>query len=300
MAHKHGRWTPEEVALLGTMSDKDVAVKLGVTSANVQASRYSRGIPSFNRRGRPTQIVWTAEMDALLGTVTDLEAATRLNVSISSIKTRRKALGHPPLRKLGPAWQPEWSVLLGTMPDVELAEKLGVCVDTVRVRREGHARTRPRLNWAQHDSLLGKMPDSEAAARIGCATGTVTHRRHALAIKAYRLRGKDVSGNQARVASLSDVELLRPINELTVQYLVSNGAIRAERLRRGLHKQLAERRGAMLRRAAVLALLTAGATLEEAAAMLHPQLTRERVRQIVEEARASLLVQLDEDATRAR
>ena len=40
-------WTPEEIALLGTMPDKDAAERIGVTVAAVSFMRYKQGIPRY-------------------------------------------------------------------------------------------------------------------------------------------------------------------------------------------------------------------------------------------------------------
>ena len=41
------RWTPEEIAILGTIPDEDAAAKIGVTVAAVSLMRYKHGIPPF-------------------------------------------------------------------------------------------------------------------------------------------------------------------------------------------------------------------------------------------------------------
>ena len=46
-------FTPEEIALLGTNSDRMIAVKLKVTTAIVSFERRSRGIPKYGAKEKP-------------------------------------------------------------------------------------------------------------------------------------------------------------------------------------------------------------------------------------------------------
>ncbi len=45
--HLTGGWTPEQIALLGTKRDPDLARELGVTAKAVFGRRKARGIPAF-------------------------------------------------------------------------------------------------------------------------------------------------------------------------------------------------------------------------------------------------------------
>lgn len=42
------RWTDEELALLGTMPDEELALQIGATVAAVSHKRCGRNIPRFN------------------------------------------------------------------------------------------------------------------------------------------------------------------------------------------------------------------------------------------------------------
>jgi hypothetical protein len=68
----HGpRWTPEQLAMLGTMLDADVARLTGRTPDAVRCCRQKLGI------GNPSSPVWTEEELALLGTMPDEVVAAR-------------------------------------------------------------------------------------------------------------------------------------------------------------------------------------------------------------------------------
>jgi hypothetical protein len=83
-------WTAEEIALLGTTPDGDVARRIGRTANAVRLMGERLGIP------RPVGGRWTAEAVALLGTLPDSEVARRLGRSLSSVTQKRCKLRIPP------------------------------------------------------------------------------------------------------------------------------------------------------------------------------------------------------------
>jgi hypothetical protein len=86
----HGpRWTPEALALLGTMPDEDVAARVGKTPGGVRVMRTRLGIPN------PAANSWTAEDIALLGTLPDEEVAARRGRSRAAVTQKRCRLGIP-------------------------------------------------------------------------------------------------------------------------------------------------------------------------------------------------------------
>ena len=85
------RWTPEMDALLGTLPDRAVAERLGVSPLSVSARRAQLGIPPYRSRHR--DIRWTPEMDAALYTAPARELAERWGVSASAVKARRRRVG---------------------------------------------------------------------------------------------------------------------------------------------------------------------------------------------------------------
>jgi hypothetical protein len=84
----HGpRWTPQELALLGTLPDEEVAARIGKTPGAVRQKREELGIPN------PAANSWTAEDIALLGTLSDEEVAARLGRSRTAVTQKRCQLG---------------------------------------------------------------------------------------------------------------------------------------------------------------------------------------------------------------
>jgi hypothetical protein len=80
-------WTAEELTVLGTMPDEDVAAKLGRTATGVRVKRWKCGIPN------PAGSLWNAEEIALLGTLPDREVAKRLGRSLGAVLQKRITLG---------------------------------------------------------------------------------------------------------------------------------------------------------------------------------------------------------------
>ena len=124
-------WTAESSALLGTMPDRHIAQKLGITPVMVAYQRKRLGIKQY---AAPS--TWAAENDQLLGTKTDAALAKELGVPKHVVLKRRCALKIPAFGPSGwPAWPKEQAQLLGTMPDAELAQQIGRSVSAVRQQR---------------------------------------------------------------------------------------------------------------------------------------------------------------------
>jgi hypothetical protein len=84
----HGpRWTPQELALLGTLPDEEVAAQIGKTPGAVRVMRTRLGISN------PAANSWTAEGIALLGTLPDGEVARLLGRSRAAVTQKRCQLG---------------------------------------------------------------------------------------------------------------------------------------------------------------------------------------------------------------
>ena len=121
-------WTAESSALLGTMPDRHIAQKLGITPVMVAYQRKRLGIKQY---AAPS--TWAAENDHLLGTKTDAALAKELGVPKHVVLKRRCALKIPAFGPSG--WPKEQAQLLGTMPDAELAQQIGRSVSAVRQQR---------------------------------------------------------------------------------------------------------------------------------------------------------------------
>ena len=94
-------WTKKEIALLGTMSDGDVALKIGQKKASVAWKRGKLKIPPFgeayaNKRPPKPLDSWTRKQISVLGTMTDARAARKLDLAHSTVHKKRVSLSIPP------------------------------------------------------------------------------------------------------------------------------------------------------------------------------------------------------------
>src|SRR5262249_46292451 len=89
-SHLYPASTAEQVALLGTIPDAEVAAKTGRSMSAVRLKREKLGIPNLLGRGE-----WKAEELALLGRVTDEEIARRTGRTARAIQSKRSTLGIP-------------------------------------------------------------------------------------------------------------------------------------------------------------------------------------------------------------
>lgn len=87
---EEGIWTEEAIALLGTMSDPELADRLGVSRTPVKKKRKELGISAYQA---PFPEI-TPEIAAEFGKVSDSVLAKRLGVSASHIRRAR-------LRRMG-------------------------------------------------------------------------------------------------------------------------------------------------------------------------------------------------------
>lgn len=91
-------WTPDKVALLGTVPDAELASRWGINNATVAYARARHGIPPHQPQKK-----WTADQVAMLGQMTDAEVARRTGRSkwaVTKARRERKihgvAVAHPP------------------------------------------------------------------------------------------------------------------------------------------------------------------------------------------------------------
>lgn len=135
-------WTKQKDALIGTMPDTIVAIRLEVTVAIVRYRRAVLGIDAYV----PPQVVsgeprnepynWTPEQDQLLGTMHDTELARQLTIKHSTVTYRRLCLGIEPYRTGGRIdWTDEMIRSLGTLPDNHIAAYFEIAPSSVKLKR---------------------------------------------------------------------------------------------------------------------------------------------------------------------
>jgi hypothetical protein len=85
-------WRSQALPLLGTMSDAEIAARIGVCAKSVFLFRRKQGVPTQTA-------AWSAEAEPLLGKVSDCEIARRLGMTSTAVLKLRRKRGIPPFTK---------------------------------------------------------------------------------------------------------------------------------------------------------------------------------------------------------
>jgi hypothetical protein len=208
------RWTPEEVVLLGTRSDAELARLLGRTAVAVGVKRARLRIPVPN----PAVRRWTPEEKALLATMSDTELAAKLGLRVEQVRSRREAAHLPVFNRQLHAWTARDDARLGTLRDERIAQRLRVSVNAVKHRRSRlgillpdnlrRPRRPPRPWMAGELALLGKINDREIAQRLHRAVPLVRRKRRELGISTPFLKHWNAA-EELLLGSVPDEQIAR-------------------------------------------------------------------------------------------
>ena len=132
--------SPKVLRLLGTMSDRSLAIKLGTSISAVRWHREKNKIPAFNLR----VFIPTKEHLRYLGKVPDPVFSEKFKISLPTVIRARKEIGLPCVRtrealELGevePDWTPCIIEMLRTATDQEIANLFDVSVEKITAIRE--------------------------------------------------------------------------------------------------------------------------------------------------------------------
>lgn len=194
-------FSEEALALLGKISDIELAKRFDRSRREVKQEREVRGVEPYTRGRslrikptplvtiRATETVWSPEILSRLGQVKDIEVARLIGISPTTVGLKRKSLGIPPV--LAGGWTQELLSLLGKVPDKELSERSGglltensVC--KARLLRKipvcEALKPPPKAESAEVQSLLGVVNDYEIARRTGVSRSDITRLRLRLGI----------------------------------------------------------------------------------------------------------------------
>ena len=195
-------WTPEKIAVLGTMSESDAAGVIGVSRSAVFAKRVSLGIPPFMESPLETRFQWTAPQIRKLGKVSDSRLAKELGISASVVSSKRYSLGISPsgsTSRVTRPWSARERAMLGRKPDTVVSAETGRGRRHVRSKRESLGippfQQQTSIEWTKTlKRRLGTIPDAELAKELGVTLQTVALHRRGFGIQAYRRGGKAPSG----------------------------------------------------------------------------------------------------------
>jgi len=182
---KPREWTEDEIAVLGSVSDRQASRILGIGRLTIANKRDELGIEEFDRSRQ-----WTADEIALLGTMEDKEVAEILGIGSNAVLFKRKELEIDPLSR-SREWTEQELSLLGTMSDQDLATRLNIsrsCVTVKRSKLEIPKFDRSR-QWSERQlSLLGTMGDKQIADMLGISKMSVSRKRKKLGKQSNRAR----------------------------------------------------------------------------------------------------------------
>lgn len=213
-------WPTEHIALLGTMSDEDVAKAIGVTKNVVFYKRNELNIKAFKPKvspvkGRPrANFEWTEDKIALLGTVADRHLADKFGLANNTVARKRRALNidgqYSKHNRL--TVSPALAEKLKVYSDKTIAIELGVSVDTVRRKRKKIGippQAGRKYLPAEANVLLGKNTDTAIASKYGVSEECVRNRRVSLNIVRFNPHTPLPQEVIEQLGKVSDAELAR-------------------------------------------------------------------------------------------
>jgi hypothetical protein len=205
-------WTAERLALLGKMSDQQVATELGTSANSVCRKRRLLKIRPFG--ATPPRIEWTEERLDLLGRLPDPEVARRCGISLPTVRRKRMQLGFPPWvrPRLVVPTSPRLRQLL-LLPSYEVGRRTGLSAKTIAELRRKlgmRAPTPHARRWSVEDlARLGQEPDARIAPDVGLSASRVRSKRQALGIAPFRPRRLWQSDEIALLGTVSDGEIAK-------------------------------------------------------------------------------------------
>lgn len=189
--------------MLGMLSDKDLAIKIGCKTQAVRDRRRERGIDPCCAEDRlPKGKYDWSRWDPKLGTMADVDLAAQIGCDKSVVRRRRSSLGISPyFHSTSKVDLDVWVPRMGKESDSSIARKAGCAQTTVTRRRnelgippfrtapEAACAAKPRVkSYGEWDEMLGTVPDRVIASRYGVGVSTVCRRRRVLGIPSYAAR----------------------------------------------------------------------------------------------------------------
>lgn len=118
-----------DVSLLGTMLDRELGQRYGMTQGAITRIRSKLGIPAFVQPHN-----WTQEQLARLGVDTDLAIASDIGLSKSTVSKKRTEMGIAPAGLV--VWSTPMLDALAKMSTLEFAKEFNMPVSTVYMKRK--------------------------------------------------------------------------------------------------------------------------------------------------------------------
>ena len=222
-------WTPQHLALLGTLRDKELGDKLGISHGIVAHKRKALGVPTFSKNLNKL-------LEAYVGTDTDEVIAKQFDVTVSRVSKVRLSMNIPHFKY----WNEERDALLGTDTDRNIAVTLGLNTSKVMSRRHklgiapANRGSGTPISWTSdmiHD--LNELSMANYANKYGVSISSIANKRRDLGIYSDRRSSQVYNWNKA------DVNLLGSMSDYDVSKLlgISIATVRAKRITLGITPQ---------------------------------------------------------------
>jgi hypothetical protein len=232
-------WSPQELALLGTMSDADVGKEVGLSSSAVNMKRLSLGIPAF--KPAAPRVDWSEGKLALLGAAPDMEVARRLLISEVTVKRHRLRRGIAASGERRPVAPTRELVALLHLQTSEVQRRTGLKDDTIRALRERLGIPAPRAagwRWtAAALARLGREPDARIAGDLGLTKERVAEKRRQLGIPPQRRWRRWTAEETALLGTAPDPVVARRIGRATGQVSAKRGSLGIPRVGPALRRR---------------------------------------------------------------
>ena len=222
-------WREEDLTLLGTAPDTEVAERLEISEGSVRKKRKDLGIPASSDT---RHIARTAELVEALH-LPNPQVCRRTGLHVERVRKLRKELAGIKMRSPSERrWTPEILARLGEDPDAAIAAVLGITAKTVAAKREGSGIPSPRLRrWTEEEkALVGTAPDLVVARRVGRSEKAVAAKRQELGILCFGAKAPPRRWTPEEVARLGTA----PDEEIAARTGWSVDAVKDKRRSLGL------------------------------------------------------------------
>jgi len=194
-----GVWTKEVVELLGTISDQEIAKRIGRTDSAVNIKRRILGIPAFGKSTSENKYRWSKKELAMLGKLTDAQVARETGLTSGVVAAKRRILGRPiaggkTSRRRN--WTKNEISKLGKISDIAFSKQFGINRRQVREKRYelGIAAYQPNLGIKPWDETMlrdiKKLSANDFKKKHGITHMRLTAQRIRLGILARKQRCK--------------------------------------------------------------------------------------------------------------
>lgn len=182
-AFKVNEFPDEMIALLGSVTDREICIRFDAHPSSVFRLRETLGIPRHRKSVGNKSFQFPEIALSYLGRMSDRDLAKKYNLPLKKVINKRGALR---IKAFKPVLVPEAIALLGQVPDLEIALRFNVPVSVVLKTRRSLGIYMVGRVWSPEEiEMLGMMTDKCISETCNISIGVVSHKRLSLGIAAY-------------------------------------------------------------------------------------------------------------------